>query len=71
MKHKIENKNEHCGNCGSHNAHQYPQKSFCMHRFLQGQTPIVDTLWRCEDWHQSEQECQCIEDAEKGARKRA
>lgn len=54
-----------CGNCDTHSAYDYPKQVFCMKRFREKKDPIVKTLWHCEDWNQSSQECNCIEDAKK------
>jgi len=63
MKDRSEEKQKFCGNCGSHNAYDYPEQVFCTMRFLKNKEPIVKTLWHCEDWHLNSQECQCIKDA--------
>ena len=56
---------KYCGNCGSHNAYEYPDKVFCGKRFGEDKNPIVETLWRCEDWNPASQECHCIREATK------
>jgi hypothetical protein len=64
MKGKTEAK-RFCGNCDCHNACNYPDEVFCMRRFLEKKDPIVKTLWHCEDWNSSSQQCNCVEDASK------
>jgi hypothetical protein len=61
MKKNVERK--YCGNCGSHNAYDYPDKVFCGTRFSQDKDPVVDTLWCCEQWSPSGQECYCVREA--------
>lgn len=68
MKKEENNKNKQqkfCGNCGNHTTYNYPNQIFCSIRFCEGKNPIVDTLWHCENWNQSSQECYCIEEAKK------
>jgi hypothetical protein len=36
---------------------------FCTRRFLKNKDAVVETLWCCDEWIQSVQECNCIEDA--------
>jgi len=60
---KASNKRRVCGNCTSHNAYNYPEEVFCTRRFLKNKNPIVQTLWCCEDYYPSAQECNCIGDA--------
>jgi hypothetical protein len=67
MKEKS-NAEKFCGNCTSHNAYSYPDQVFCTRRFLKNKNAIVRTLWCCEEWMQSAQECNCIEDAKKKQR---
>ena len=62
-KHKM--KQRFCGNCGNHNAYDYPRQVFCTRRFSESKDPVVDTLWSCEDWNPSSQECHCVEEATK------
>lgn len=54
-----------CGNCGSHNAYNYPGQLFCSKRFSEDKNPIVDTLWCCEEWNSTSQECYCVREAMK------
>jgi hypothetical protein len=56
---------ECCGNCDSHNSYQYPVKVFCSTRHWHSLDPIVDTLWRCENYNRVSQECYCAREAEK------
>lgn len=65
MKEKGRSEQKFCGNCGSHNAYNYPSQVFCTNRFLKNMDSVVDTLWHCEDWHLNPQGCHCIENAEK------
>ncbi|HEY4675355.1 MAG TPA: hypothetical protein VIH48_04795 [Candidatus Bathyarchaeia archaeon] len=58
-------KQRFCGNCGNHNAYNYPHQVFCTMRFCANENPIVPTLWCCEKWNPSGQECYCIEEAMK------
>jgi hypothetical protein len=60
MKEMIWDKKKFCGNCNSHNAYNYPDQLFCTKRFQQNQNPIVQTLWCCEKWKESTQECACV-----------
>ena len=53
----------YCGNCNSHNPYEYPIKIFCLTRYAQKKDPIVNTLWHCNFWKQTTQECHCIRDA--------
>jgi hypothetical protein len=54
-----------CGNCGSHNAYNYPDEIFCGKRLSEDKNPIVKTLWCCENWNPASQECYCISEATK------
>lgn len=54
---------EYCGNCDSHNSYQYPVKVFCSTRHWHSLNPIVDTLWRCENYNRVSQECFCVREA--------
>jgi hypothetical protein len=54
---------EYCGNCDSHNSYQYPRKVFCSTRYWHSLDPIVDTLWRCENYNKVSQECFCVREA--------
>jgi hypothetical protein len=54
-----------CGNCGSHNAYNYPDRLFCGKRFSEDKDPVVQTLWCCEEWNPSSQECYCVREAMK------
>ena len=54
---------EYCGNCDSHNSYQYPKKVFCSTRHWHSLDPIVDTLWRCENYNRVSQECFCVREA--------
>jgi len=65
MTKKSEEEQKFCGNCGSHNAYNYPEEIFCTKRFLENKNPVVKTLWHCEDWHLNPQKCQCVEDVTK------
>lgn len=57
------NKTKFCGNCSSHNVYDFPKRQFCSMRYSQNNDPIVDTLWCCEDWATSGQECYCVREA--------
>jgi len=59
---KAKKKQSFCGNCGNHNAYDYPDKIFCFLRFCENKNPIVETLWCCGEWNPSSQECYCIEE---------
>lgn len=63
MEEKAAMKHKFCGNCGNHNAYDYPYKIFCVKRLLENKNPIVETLWRCEEWNPSSQECYCVKAA--------
>jgi len=63
MREKAEGRQRFCGNCGSHNAYNYPTEVFCSQRFSKNENPIVRTLWCCEEWNRSSQECHCVEEA--------
>ncbi len=54
---------ECCGNCDSHNSYHYPTKVFCSTRYDKDQDPIVDTLWRCDDYNKVSQPCYCVREA--------
>lgn len=56
---------KYCGNCGNHTAYNYPNQLFCSRRFSQDKNPVVDTLWCCEEWNPSSQECYCVREAMK------
>ncbi|HXX87978.1 MAG TPA: hypothetical protein VEH86_05990 [Candidatus Acidoferrum sp.] len=58
-------KRKYCGNCGNHTVYNYPNQLFCSRRFQEDKNPLVDTLWCCEDWNPSSQECYCIKEATK------
>jgi hypothetical protein len=60
----------YCGNCGSHNAYDYPTRMFCSTRYDQNKDPIVDTLWCCSDWNPVSQECHCVREALKEKERR-
>ncbi len=63
---KAKNKTEHfCGNCDSHNSFNYPTQVFCSTRHAQNLDPIVDTLWRCDQWNLVSQECYCVREAKR------
>jgi hypothetical protein len=62
-KNTVERK--YCGNCDSHNTYDYPSQVFCGRRFSEDKDPIVDTLWCCEEWNPSSQECYCVREAMK------
>jgi len=76
-------KQKFCGNCGNHNAYNYPDQVFCTRRFSKNINPVVQTLWCCgewnpssvvqtlwccEEWNPSSQECYCVEEAVKTKR---
>jgi len=63
MTEKPKSKQRFCGNCGNHNAYDYPVKVFCTRRFAKNENPVVETLWCCAEWNPSSQECYCIEEA--------
>lgn len=54
---------EYCGNCDSHNSYLYPGKVFCSTRYWHSLDPIVNTLWRCENYNKVSQECYCAREA--------
>jgi hypothetical protein len=56
---------EYCGNCDSHNSYEYPNKVFCSTRYGKNLSPIVETLWRCNDYNKVSQECYCVREAQK------
>jgi len=60
---KSEGKRRFCGNCGNHNAYDYPDRVFCTKRYAKDEDPVVDTLWCCGQWNPSSQECYCVEEA--------
>jgi hypothetical protein len=68
MKENAKTERRFCGNCGNHNAYDYPNHIFCTRRFSDDKDPVVQTLWCCEDWNPSSQECYCIEEAAKKRR---
>jgi hypothetical protein len=70
LEEKAKIKQKFCGNCGSHNAYNYPEQVFCTIRFSEGKDPIVQTLWCCEEWNPSSQECYCVEEAMKKRNKK-
>ncbi len=61
-------KEKHCGNCSYHDVYHYPDKIFCVYRYLKGENPIVDTLWHCENWTPESQPCFCVQDAKNNAK---
>jgi hypothetical protein len=63
MKREASEEQKFCGNCGSHNAYEYPDRVFCSKRFGEDKNPIVETLWCCENWNPSSQECYCVKEA--------
>jgi len=63
MKEKAKTERRFCGNCGNHNAYNYPDQIFCTKRLSDNKDPVVQTLWCCEDWNPSSQECYCVEEA--------
>jgi hypothetical protein len=63
MEGKENVKQKFCGNCGNHNVYDYPYKIFCTKRFSENLNPIVETLWCCEEWNPSSQECHCVKEA--------
>ncbi|RJS77817.1 hypothetical protein CW667_02425 [Candidatus Bathyarchaeota archaeon] len=65
MEKKTEIKEKFCGNCNSHSPYNYPNQVFCTKRLLQNKNPIVETLWCCEEWTPSTQECYCVQEAKK------
>jgi hypothetical protein len=65
MREKAETKQKFCGNCGNHCTYKYPDLVFCSQRFSENKNPVVETLWCCEEWNPSSQECCCVEDAMK------
>ncbi len=62
---KKAEKEKFCGNCLHHEAYEYPDKIFCAVRLIMGLNPIVPTLWCCEHWKESIDECFCVENAKK------
>ncbi len=58
-----EDDEEFCGNCDGHNCYEYPTKIFCSTRHAQNLDPIVDVLWRCENYNRISQECYCVREA--------
>jgi len=66
----MENTSEElCANCDSHNCYEYPRRVFCSTRYWQHKSPIVDALWRCDDYHRVSQECYCVREAKRAAGK--
>jgi hypothetical protein len=65
---KAKGKQRFCGNCGYHNMYDYPDWVLCWMRFSEGKEPIVRTLWCCEHWSSSSQECFCVEEAKRSQR---
>jgi hypothetical protein len=65
VKKSVDAKQRFCGNCTSHNAYDYPDLVFCTRRFLKNKNAVVETLWRCEEWYPSAQECHCVGEASK------
>jgi hypothetical protein len=64
MKEKADEEPQRCcGNCGNHAPYEYPNKIFCTVLYCKGKNPIVETLWCCEYWNPSSQECYCIKEA--------
>ena len=68
MKEKAKGEKRYCGNCGNHNAYNFPDQIFCTRRFSDNKDPVVQTLWCCQDWNPSSQDCYCIEEAIKKQR---
>lgn len=61
----MKEKQAFCGNCKKHHPYEYPDKIFCLQRFIENKGPIVQTLECCEAWTQSDQECYCVKDAQR------
>jgi hypothetical protein len=70
LEEKAKIKQKFCGNCGNHNAYSYPEQVFCSRRFSERKDPIVQTLWCCEEWNPSSQECYCVDEAMKKRNKK-
>jgi len=60
---EAKTKRKVCGNCGNHNAYNYPDEVFCTMRLCSSENPIVPTLWCCEKWNPTSQDCYCVEEA--------
>lgn len=69
METKREIKEKYCGNCSYHNVYEFPSKIFCTYRLAKGLDPIISTLWCCENWQPSVDDCFCVEAAKKQAGK--
>jgi hypothetical protein len=63
MSEKAKVKRKFCGNCGNHNMYKFPDLVFCFMRFCEEKDAVVQTLWCCEKWNPSSQECYCVEEA--------
>jgi len=61
-------KEKYCGNCAQHDVYHYPDKIFCQLRYLEGENPIVDTLWCCPHWQHDSQPCYCLENAKQNTK---
>ncbi|MEM2098609.1 MAG: hypothetical protein QXU99_02520 [Candidatus Bathyarchaeia archaeon] len=59
---------KYCGNCSSHNIYHYPDLIFCSTRYAKNKDAIVNSLWCCEEWSHTDQECYCIREALKKKR---
>ncbi|MFP3984460.1 MAG: hypothetical protein ACLFU9_00350 [Candidatus Bathyarchaeia archaeon] len=62
---KPKSKAKHCGNCHHHSAYRYPDKVFCVYRFLKKEDPVVSTLDVCENWKLDHHKCFCVQEASK------
>ncbi|MCJ7423512.1 hypothetical protein MUP01_04495 [Candidatus Bathyarchaeota archaeon] len=62
---EAKSERRYCGNCGSHNAYDYPHRVFCGKRLSEDKDPVVSTLWCCDEWNPASQECFCIKEAMK------
>lgn len=60
---KLTSKERYCGNCYHHCVYRYPEKTFCMFRFLKREDPVVSTLGVCENWRVDYEKCFCVQDA--------
>ncbi len=59
---KPESKRRYCGNCSQHNVYEYPDSILCSLRYESGKDSTVPTLWSCEHWKPSPEECFCVKE---------
>jgi hypothetical protein len=65
MGEKAKTKKRFCGNCVHHNPYDYPDQILCTKLLLENKNPVVQTLWCCEEWNATGEECYCVEEAMK------